>query len=161
MGKYYTASSVYSFSTILTDVSGKALSKTGTDVDIAEVRNSLTLDSDTVINVYFKPADGYSGSFKAAVDGGTAQTYEPAGDGRYCVQITGIAAHELSTDHTITVTTDNGSLTVTVSGLSYVYSALSYYNEENDADHKARNAAAAIWAYSKAADAFMAAHRQG
>ena len=161
MDKYYTNSDNYNFNTILFEVSSKELTVTGTDADIAEVRHSLTLDSDTVINVYFKPADSYGGTFMAAVDGGEATAYSIGSDGRYCVKIKSIAAHELSTAHTITVTTANGSITVTVSALSYVNSALNYYNDANDADRKARNAAAAIWAYSKAADAYKAAHSNG
>ena len=118
--------------------------------DIAEIRDSLTLDSDTVINVYFTPADGYTGSFTASVDNGTGQAYAQGADKRYCVQISGIAAHELSREYTIKVTTDNGSVTVTVSALSYVNSVLKYYDDENDADHKAPRAAA-----GKGADSFI------
>ena len=129
-----------------------------TGVDIAEVRHSLTLDSNTLINVYFKPADGYSGSFTAAVDNGTAAEYSKGKDGRYCVQISGIPAHDLSKDHTITVNAANSTVTVTVSALSYINSALNYYNDTNDADCAARNAVAAIYAYSKAADAYKTAH---
>ena len=83
-------------------------------------------------------------------------------DGRYCVKISGIAAHELSKDHIITVSTAEGhTATVTISALSYVNSALNYYNDENDADLIARNAVAAIYEYAKAADAYKSAHSNG
>ena len=118
------------------------------------ISHSLTLDSDTVINVYFRPAKGYSGTFTAAVDDGTAKAYKKGSDGRYCVQIGGISAHLLSRDHTIEVTTDHGTASVKVSALSYVNAALDYYTDDEDA----QNAAAAIYAYSQAADAFKTAH---
>ncbi len=52
------------------DVSDKAIIVTNpTGGDIEKITYSLTLDSDTAINVYFKPKAGYSGSFKATVAG--------------------------------------------------------------------------------------------
>ena len=127
-----------------------------TDGDIAEVSHSLTLDSDTVINVYFRPGEGYSGIFKATVDGGEEAVYEKAADGRYCVKIPGIAAHRLSSMHTIAVTTADGhTLEVTVSALSYVNLALDYYQGTGDLDKKAQNAVASLYAYAEAADAYI------
>ena len=70
------------------------------------------------------------------------------------MRIDGISAHLLSKDHTIEVTTDHGTASVKVSALSYVDSALGYYTTDEDA----QNAAAAIYAYSQAADAFKTAH---
>ena len=155
---YYTES--YDIAAIHSEVREKALDTVNnTSGDIIAVTNSLTLDSDTVINVYFKPSESYNGKFMASVDGGTATEYRTGTDGRYCVRISGIAAHELSKNHTITVTTADGhTAIVTVSALSYVNSSLNYYTGTSETDINAQNAAAAIYAYSKAADAYKAAH---
>ena len=89
----------------------------------------------------------------ASVDGGEQFACEKASKGRFVVKISGIAAHELSKSHTITVTTAEGhTATVTVSAISYVNSALNYYTDDEDA----QKAVAAIYEYSKAADAFKA-----
>ena len=69
------------------------------------------------------------------------------------VIISNIAAHELSKKYTITATTDDGEAQVVVSVLSYVQSLLATHT-----DAAAQNAAAAIYAYSQAADAYKAAH---
>ena len=74
--------------------------------------------------------------------------------GRWFVRIENVSAHELSSDRTVTVTTDNGTATVTVSALSYVNSALNHYED----DAEAQNAAMAIYRYAKAADAYKAAY---
>ena len=155
---HYTES--YDITTIRTEVSEKALDTVNnSEGDIIAVTNSLTLDSDTSINVYFKPAKDYDGTFRASVDGGDATEYTVGADGRYCVKICGIAAHELSKDHTITVTTAEGhTVTVTVSAMSYVNSALNYYTGTDEHSVDARNAVAAVYAYSKAADAYRTAH---
>ena len=53
----------------------------------------------------------------------------------------------------IALTMDQGTVTVTVSALSYVKGALDYYT-----DVDSQNAMAAIYAYSEAAQDFKAAH---
>ena len=155
MSKHYTDN--YDIAAIKTaSAEYKIVSNDQSYGDIAEngITHSLTLDSDTVINVYFKMADGYAGSFSAAVNNGANFECVKLSGGRYCVKIKGIAAHELSNEFTITVTTENGIATVRASALSYVNSALTYYTDDEDA----QNAVAAIYAYSKAADAYKAAH---
>ena len=75
------------------------------------------------------------------------------------MKIEDIMAHELSTIHTIKINTSTDrTAKVTISGLSYVSSTMYYYTDRNDADKIARNAAAALWNYSKAADAFKEAY---
>ena len=108
----------------------------------------MKLDSETAILLYYTPANGYSGSFSVKVNG---EDYEAKKSGsRYVVEIPNIAAHMLSTMYTVVATTDNGSATVKVSVLSYVREML-----ENHTDAVSQNAAAAIFAYSQAADAYM------
>ena len=65
---------------------------------------------------------------------------------RYIVDVPDLAAHELSKDYTITITTEGGTATITVSALSYV-KLLFNANETT----LARNAAAAILGYATAA----------
>ena len=160
MEKHYADS--YDMETIKGDVSSRAIridNQTGGDIET--VTHSLLLDSNTEINVYFKPGESCGRNVSVSVDGGPAAEYTRASDGRYCVKISGISAHQLSKDHTVTVTTAEGrTATVTVSALSYVNSALNYYTDNTDPQHMdARNAVAAIYAYSKAADAYKEAHK--
>ena len=72
--------------------------------------------------------------------------------GWYHVDIENVAAHELSKTYTVVFKTDGGSATVTVSALSYVKILLGMD------DATVRNAMAAIYGYSAAADAFKTAH---
>ena len=108
----------------------------------------MKLDSATTICLYYTPVAGYTGSV-------TSETYEVTPDGsRYVVTIPNIAAHMLSNTYEVVVTTQNGDATVRASVLSYVKLLLEAYTD----NETAQNAAAAIYAYSQAADAFIAAH---
>ena len=132
--------------------SGYAIDKVNnTGGDIETITYSLVLDSETAIKVYFKPSGNYTGTPTVTV-GDQSYTATKTG-GRYVVVIPKISAHQLINPHTIVFTTTNGTATVTVSALSYVKGALNYYS---DAD--SQNAMAAIYAYSKAAQDFIAAH---
>lgn len=143
MDKYYSSS--YDLETIKTVAEQYAFSRTDLNADIEAVTYSLTFDDNTVINVYFKPVAGYEGSFSAAVDGADAEfTIQP--DGRCKVVIPNIPAQSLDTMHEVSLRTDNGFITVNVSGLSYVNSFL-----KNKTDEASLNAAAAIYHYWKAA----------
>lgn len=142
----------YDIDTIKTAVSGYAIDKVNnTGGDIETITYSLVLDSETAIKVYFKPSGDYTGTPTVTV-GDQSYTATKTG-GRYVVVIPKISAHQLINPHTIVFTTTNGTATVTVSALSYVKGALNYYS---DAD--SQNAMAAIYAYSKAAQDFIAAH---
>ena len=162
MTKHYTEAADFNMEAIKTAAADHAIVNTNqTNGDIAAVTYSLTLESETAINVYFRPAPGYRGTPTATVDGRTAEV-ETVG-GVYCVRITGIAAHKLSDSYVIVLTTGEGrTVTVRVSALSYVNTALNYYNDTTNEFHmKARNAVAAIYAYSQAADAYKTAHPNG
>ena len=154
----------YDIDYILAMVSDNRISVDGLeDSHIEEVRQSLTLDSGTAINVYFIPRDGYEGGLTASVNGGEPRAYTKDSEGRWCVKITGIPAHELRASHQIEVETDDGGgVTVTVSALSYVCAALEHYTDYGDPEHiKARDAVAAIYMYSQAADAYKTEHPNG
>lgn len=126
-----------------------AIERTHDDEDLKEkIGFAVKLDSATTICLYYTPVAGYTGSV-------TSETYEVTPDGsRYVVTIPNIAAHMLSNTYEVVVTTQNGDATVRASVLSYVKLLLEAYTD----NETAQNAAAAIYAYSQAADAFIAAH---
>ena len=114
------------------------------------------MDSETAIKVYFKPADGYTGSFSATIGSGTENVAEPQSDGRYMVVIPNIRAQQLGTTYTITATTDSGTAVSKISGLSYVHAILnsaSYANNTN-----ALNAMASLYYYYVKAYAYAITH---
>ena len=138
----------YDIGAVQTAVADDAIIRT-TGGNVEKITYSLALDSATKIRVYFSVTTGYTGTFTLNDD-----SYESTMDGaRHLVIISNIAAHELSKKYTITATTDDGEAQVVVSALSYVQSLLAAYT-----DAAAQNAAAAIYAYSQAADAYKAAH---
>ncbi len=140
----------YDITAIMTAVSGYAIVKDDqTDGDIEAITYALMLDSETAIKVYFTPSSEYTGTPSVTVDG-NAYTAKKTG-GRYVVVIPNISAHQLIVSHTIELTTTKGTATVKVSALSYVKGALDYYT-----DAGSQNAMAAIYAYSKAAQDFIA-----
>ncbi|MCR5264712.1 MAG: hypothetical protein K6D94_12615, partial [Clostridiales bacterium] len=164
MKTYYTDSykneeNNYNIARIMVDLLGNEDYRISVDglegSPIKEVRQSLTLDSGTAINVYFIPEGGYEGGLTASVNGGKPRAYTKDSEGRWCVKITGIPAHELREHYWIVVETDDGgSVTVRVTALSYVCAALEHYNDGNDPGYTARNAVSAIYVYSRAADAY-------
>ena len=146
MEKHYTES--YDIGAVQTAVSGKTVRKeNSTNGDITKITYSLTLDSETAVNVYFTPKSGYTGKFSVTVDGAAAETDEKSG--RYVVKIPGISAHQLGTAHQISVETENGTASVTVSALSYVDSMLKAYEGREDAE----NAACSLYWYAKRSEA--------
>ena len=67
---------------------------------------------------------------------------------KYAVDIPNVQAHELSKQHTIAITTDNGTVTLTGSGLSFVKILLDAYST----NEMVQKAAVAIYRYSQFAD---------
>lgn len=84
---------------------------------------NLSLESDTVLNLYFMPADEVELSVK--VNGETAKL-APNGDGYYVLSIEGIAADKLSEDFAITV---NDTYLFEVNALNWAKLASSDVNE--------------------------------
>ncbi len=109
------------------DLSGYAIRKELND-DLAAVNYSLTLDTDTAINLFFTPAQGYTGGLTAKLSNGKELKVMKTG-GRYRVTIPGISAHLIGKTYDLVITTEtNGQSTVSVSALSYAYACM----EEGD-----------------------------
>ncbi|MCR4772360.1 MAG: hypothetical protein K5855_08645 [Oscillospiraceae bacterium] len=143
----YTGS--YDTDAIKTAVQQYEISKTLVTEDIEKVTFSLALDSNTSIYLYVRMAEGYDGGFYATV-GGKATQAELRTDGRYRITIPGISAHKLGDTYVVEITTDNGTSTVGISAMSYVYACLN--NPSNTAVNK--NCAAAIYSYYDATITF-------
>jgi len=91
--------------------------------DIASVSYSLTLDTNTAINLYATPAEGYTGAVTAALSDGTNLDVVKTGS-RYKITISGVSAHLLSKMYEVKITTEHGESTVNVSALSYAYACM-------------------------------------
>ena len=115
--------------------------------DIEAVTFSVSFESDTSINVYFKMADG-AGAPEVTVDG-TSYTPVKCSDGRYKIEIKNIKAQNFSRKYDINALatgSNNGSANVRVSVLSYLDLT---YTSENGAlnNDKAKNAAISAYMY--------------
>ena len=119
---------------------------------IAEITQSLTLDSATAINLFVRMPEGYDGDVTAK-QGSTALTSERTSDGRWRFTIPNISAHNLGQTYTVKIKTQkDGSdvtTTVKVSAMSYVYSCMVHSNNTLQ-----KNAAAALYAYYQAASEY-------
>ena len=151
MDKFYKKS--YDISSITSAVENKGITCTpdGTP-DFRSVSFALVCDSATEIRILFSVSKSYTGTFTATVD---SDPFDVTMLGqRKAIQIANVPAHELSKTYTIVVTTDNGGATIQASALSYVKILLAAYADNS----AALNAAAAIYGYSAAADAYKATH---
>ena len=151
MDKFYTES--YNIDDIASAVEDKGITCTpdGTP-DFRSVSFALVCDSATEIRILFSVSKSYAGTFTATVDN---DPFDVTMLGqRKAIQIANVPAHELSKTYTIVVTTENGSAEITASALSYVKILLAAYAGNSVAE----NAAAAIYGYSAAADAYREAH---
>ena len=109
---------------------------------------ALLMDSEMTIRVTIVPVTGFTGTFTATVDGESVEVTK-LGKSKYVVDIKNVQAHQLSTEHTIVIgTEDGGSYTLIGSGLSFVKMMLAAY-AGNDV---AINAAIAVYRYSKFAN---------
>jgi hypothetical protein len=109
-------------SEIMTAIEDKKIAKT-LSKDIENVNYSLTLDSDTAINLFIKQSDNYDGSMLVFVDKVLVFPKRQS-DGRYRLTISGISPQHLGDMHEVTILTKNGTSKVSVSALSYVYDCL-------------------------------------
>ena len=123
---------------------------TGSGID--RVNYSLSLNSDTSINLYLTPAAGFEGPVTATLDGRSLEAQRQA-DGRWRVVIEGIPAHKLGDAYTVRVTAGT-EFTVAVSALSYMNALLS--SEAYAQDTAAQNAMAALYRYYTATMAYRA-----
>ncbi len=145
---HYYKTDAYDIEAVKAAVADYAIVRDNNSADIEKINYTLTFDTDTIVKVFFKPVSGYTGDMTFTVDG-AEYTAELQSDGRYLVAIPDIAAHRLGRTYTIVATTDNGTATVKVSGLSYVNGLLA-----SSTDSVTQNAAASIYYYYAAADAF-------
>ena len=143
MDKFYTTS--YNYNDTQTGLNGYGFTCENNGADIRNLSFATVLDSATAIRLLITPTSGYTGTFAAEADQGKEVKVNKTGK-RYIVDVPDLAAHELSKDYTITITTEGGTATITVSALSYV-KLLFNANETT----LARNAAAAILGYATAA----------
>ena len=101
------------------------------DSEIEKVTFALELDSETIIDVYLKPKDGYSGDVEAYLDDSTTNIASPQSDGRYLIQIDGVSAHLLGNTYKIKVKAGS-EFEIRVSALSYVNSILNSASSATD-----------------------------
>ena len=109
------------------------------NTDITKVEYSLTLDSDTKIELYLTKAATFTGTITAKVGNTDLTVSEPDSDGVVTVQTAGIPAHKLNETITITISTgtEATNFDVKVSPYSYIYSVLNdkvtgYTQTDND-----------------------------
>ncbi|MBQ1565878.1 MAG: hypothetical protein IIZ82_07120, partial [Clostridia bacterium] len=119
---------------------------------IARYSFALTMDSTTNLNLFLVPTEGYTGTITYSLDDGvTFKEATKLSDTKYEIDINNIAAHELSTMYKVIIRTgDSDTKTLMVSGLSYVWLLMKGHPD----DSVVMNAAAAIYFYSKCADAY-------
>ena len=127
------------------DASAYKHSVVGTEDGIVAKSMTLLLESETTVRVYFeltgdKPIEEYT----FTVDGVEVEpTFK---DSKYYIERPNISAHRLDDMHVFTC----GGITVTYGGLSYVNQVMTYYTEGTTFDM-----ASALYAYSKAAEAYI------
>ena len=127
------------------DASAFAHSRTGEEEGIKPVSYTLLLDSETTVRCYFElTGDKSIEEFTFTVDGEeVTPVYK---DGYYYIEKANIAAHRLDDMHTFTC----GNITITYGGMSYVNQVMTYYTSGTTFDM-----ASALYAYSKAAEAYI------
>ena len=127
------------------DASAFAHSRVGEEDGIKPVSYTLLLDSETTVRCYFQLTGTKSiEEFTFTVDGiEVTPTYK---DGYYYIEKANIAAHRLDDMHVFTC----GNITITYGGMSYVNQVMTYYTSGTTFDM-----ASALYAYSKAAEAYI------
>ncbi len=143
MDKFYTEA--YDYTNTATGLNGYGFTCENNGADIRNLSFATVLDSATAIRLLITPTSGYTGTVTAEADQGKEANVSKAGK-RYSVEIQDVMAHELSKTYTITVTTEGGTATITVSALSYIKLL---FNANEGA--LARDAASAILGYATAA----------
>ncbi len=131
-------------------LSDKALQRDYGSSDIEKLSISLYPDSLTSINIYITPKAGYTGEI--TVNNG-AYAARKLSDGRFLVTIPDIEAHRLGDMTDLEFVTDSGTASMSVSAMSYVHMLLG--SEKYAGDEDAKNAAAALYNYYKAAAEHM------
>lgn len=125
-------------------VSGKGIIRDTGESMVDKVTFSLSLESETTLNIYLKMKDGFTGDVTASI-GGNAVDVLRQSDGRYRIQIKNISADNLDDTYGIEVSA-GGSFTISVSALSYVNTVLNSDSSTFDND-TARFAVTSIYRY--------------
>ena len=146
--KTYTSADISAASSA---AAGKAPS-IGTSAPVEKVTYSLLTDSGTGLNIYVRLAAGTSGALTATVSGVSDASVEQLPDGRWLIGIKNIAAHELGTDYTVSLSVGGSSAgTVKISALGYVCTALGLEGKTDGF----RNAVASVALYHAAARSYI------
>ncbi|MCR5274491.1 MAG: CotH kinase family protein [Clostridiales bacterium] len=149
MSKHYTES--YDYDAIKELIEKEAPKITVDGTDNLQLYIALVADTDTSIQILIDPGKKYTGTL--AVDGEVQESHL---NGRYLIEIPGIAAHKLAKSSTKTITTDGGTTTIKVSAMSYVYSILNSSAYANKSF--AKDAVCAMYKYYEAANAYKKAN---
>ena len=146
--KTYTSSDISAASSA---AAGKAPS-IGTSAPVEKVTYSLLTDSGTGLNIYVRLAEGTSGALTATVSGVSDASVEQLPDGRWLIGIKNIAAHDLGTEYTVSISVGGSSAgTVRISALGYVNTALGLEGRTEGFRH----AVASVAFYHAAARAYI------
>ncbi len=119
-----------------------ALKQSGTNSSITLTGASLVLDSNTAFRLYFTVSDDIA-NHSIKLGENVLTPHETETVGKYYVDIENIGAGNLKTDYTVSF---DGSYTVTVSAMTYVYN----YLKSGMNDEKLCNLLKALYAYSEA-----------
>ncbi|MBQ9209274.1 MAG: leucine-rich repeat protein [Oscillospiraceae bacterium] len=117
--------------------------------DVQRIGYQLNLQAQTTLNIMLLLPSDYTGIISAKLSDETALDIKKISENVYRASIENIPAHELGKNYTITITTDSGSYTVTVSALSYAYKEIN--NPTNAYSEKAMTA---LYRYYYATDMY-------
>ena len=129
-------------------VAEHAIAVTGSNSDIRKLNYTVNFESRMSIHLIVQMQSGFSGTLTVTADGEPCTVTYQSGT-KYLIEIGNVQAHQLSHRFEIAITTENGTLTLTGSGLSYAQMMLAGANGNT----VTQNAMIAFWRYSQAADA--------
>ena len=155
MEKYYTDS--FPYEAVKESIDSHKRSINLDTSDIESITYYLSLNEDTTLNILVKPNNDYNGTVTiSTVLDGTDKSYEAIKltDGRYKVSIPNIPAHKLGTSGTISIQTESGNASCTLSAMSYVYAVLNSIEQ----DEVSQNAMLSFYSYYDAAIKYLAKH---
>ncbi len=147
MDKVYTTYTADDIAEATAAVADHALVAESNCTDIQKLSYKLEFESETEIHVIVTMKKGFSGTLTATADGADCEI-EQKTSRQFIVKIKNVQAHQLSHGFEIVIGTENGALTLTGSGLSYVNMMFAMYAS----NQAGQNAAAAIYRYSNFAD---------
>ncbi len=147
MSKFYTES--YDANDVLSNLTDYSMSKTLEDgCAVSKATASLSLDSETTIDVLLTIADGVEPQISSVTLNGVPRVCEltQLPNKRWRVRVPGLRATQLGNELKVVGTAGGGGFTVTASGLAYVRAALGL--ADKDGSHAAM---CSVYQYHKAA----------